>query len=82
MEVSAKFRGLSEAEKERDNADRFLDAARAIYDRLLPMVKGHGAAPIAWDETEPTVVVLLSEQGAESGWNADLAVRWEKDRLP
>jgi hypothetical protein len=59
--------GHPEVEMERDNVGRFLEAARAIYDRLLLMDKWNGAAPIAWDEIEPAFAVLLAEEGEEPG---------------
>jgi hypothetical protein len=53
---------------ERDNVTLFLEAAQAIYDRLLVMPKTAGVTPFPWAEIAPTIESLLAEEGEKPRW--------------
>ena len=59
---------------ERSNAAEFLEAARAIYDRLSAWLGPAAQKPVAWADIEDAVAELLAYEDTDCG---DRCRRWE-----
>jgi hypothetical protein len=57
--------GSAKREHERDNVQVFLQAARAIYDRLCAMKKSDAVDSIPWEELEPKIGRLFAGRAVE-----------------